>query len=72
VPIVRKGNDGQPELWATDVRWTERGRLAVESKLYRYCVPCFVVNQGDRRATRLVSLALTNTLFDCSLEPLVP
>ena len=70
-PEIRANATGEPELWAVDVRWSDRGRGMVQSRDYKYCVPAFVLEVGGR-VTRLVGLALTNTPADPTIEPLMP
>jgi phage I-like protein len=71
-PEVRTGADGQPELWAAKVQWTKRGREAVQTRAYRYCVPALVLDNDNGRVVRLAALSLTNEPSDPTLEPLLP
>lgn len=70
-PEVRNG-----ELWASDVKWTPRGRAAVEAKEYRYTSLWGDVELTDKKAkrmrlVRLRNVALTNTPATIATLPLV-
>lgn len=70
-PEVRNG-----ELWASDVRWTPRGKAAVEAKEYRYTSLWGDVELTDKKAkrmrlVRLRNVALTNTPATIATLPLV-
>lgn len=62
---VREG-----ELWATDVRWTDRAREYITAKEYRYFSPWFDVDERGR-VTWLRNVALTNFPATKRLEPLI-
>lgn len=70
-PEVRDG-----ELWAADVKWTPRGKAAVEAKEYRYTSLWGDVELTDKKAkrmrlVRLRNVALTNTPATIATLPLV-
>lgn len=70
-PEVRNG-----ELWASDVKWTPRGRAAVEAKEYRYTslwgdVELTDAKKKRMRLVRLRNVALTNTPATIATLPLV-
>lgn len=69
VPEVRGG-----ALWATNVRWTEKGGERVRSKEYRYVSPAAhfeELSDGGRRITELINCALTNMPATIGAAPLV-
>ena|GEM_PF-2023840 len=66
---LRDTPDG-PELWAVDIRWTDRARELIEAKEVRYISPAFTTDsQGE--ITSLINIALTNLPATKRLEPLV-
>jgi phage I-like protein len=70
-PEIRGG-----ELWASDVRWTPKGKAAVEAREYRYTSLWGDVEPLDKkgskmRLTRLRNVALTNTPATIGTLPLV-
>lgn len=70
-PEIRGG-----ELWAADVRWTPKGKAAVEAREYRYTSLWGDVEPLDKkgskmRLTRLRNVALTNTPATIGTLPLV-
>lgn len=70
-PEVRAG-----ELWAADVKWTPRGKAAVEAREYRYTSLWGDVELTDKKAkrmrlVRLRNVALTNTPATIATLPLV-
>lgn len=56
---VRRDAEGSPELWATNLEWTEdvRAGLEQEPPLWRYFSPAFHVD-GEAKVTSYVNLAL--------------
>lgn len=66
---VRDTSDG-PELWAVDIRWTDRARELIEAKEVRYISPAFATDR-EGRITSLINVALTNLPATKDLEPLV-
>lgn len=58
-PQVRRGADGEPELWATAVKWTDRARQMIEAREYSYFSPVFMTDD-DNRVTEVWNVALTN------------
>jgi phage I-like protein len=63
---VREG-----DLWATNVRWTDRAKAYLEAGEYRYFSPLFNSDEQTGRVEEILDVALTNTpaLFD--IEALV-
>jgi phage I-like protein len=52
------------ELWATDVKWTPKGRERLQAREYRYVSPAAnfeKMKDGQQRITQLINCALTNT-----------
>jgi phage I-like protein len=65
-PTLRDG-----ELWAMNVRWTERALGYLRAKEYRYISPFFEVDK-EGRVMRFINVALTNIPATYNLTPLVP
>lgn len=65
-PALRDG-----ELWAMNVRWTERALKYLRAKEYRYISPFFEVDK-EGRVMRFINVALTNIPATYNLTPLVP
>lgn len=59
------------ELWAVDVRWTDRAAGYIRAGEYRYISPAFQTDD-DSRIARLVNVALTNLPATKNLPALVP
>lgn len=66
---LRDTPDG-PELWAVDIRWTDRARQMIEAREIRYISPAFTTS-ADGEITSLVNVALTNLPATKRLEPLI-
>lgn len=66
---VRAGEDG-PELWAVNVRWTDRARGMIEADEYRYISPAFY-SDANGQITAYVNFALTNTPATIAMQPLI-
>ena len=69
-PEVRRDASGGPELWATNVKWTDRARAMLQAGEYRFFSPLFTYDE-DRRPTWMINVALTNNPATHGLEPLV-
>lgn len=70
VPEIRRNRAGGPELWATQVKWTERAKAYLTAGEYRMFSPAFLFDDKGR-VTRLVNIALTNNPATHGQEPLV-
>lgn len=57
-PGVVLDEAGKPELWAVDVKWTERARAFIEGHEYKFFSPLF--EHQDGVVMRLINCALTN------------
>lgn len=59
---VRKDADGNPELWATDCKWTDEVRdgLAKDPPEWRYFSPAYDVDPETGEIVRYLNTALTN------------
>lgn len=66
VPEIRNG-----ELWATQVRWTDRAAGYLTSGEYRYFSPAFEFDEKTTRVTKLINIALTNNPAMRGITPLV-
>ncbi len=66
VPEIRNG-----ELWATQVRWTDRALGYLISGEYRYFSPAFEYDDKTGRVTQLINIALTNNPAMRGITPLV-
>jgi phage I-like protein len=55
-------------LFATDVKWTEAARLAVEADEYRYISPV-IVYTNDGRVVGVINAAITNTPAVLGMDP---
>jgi phage I-like protein len=71
VPEVRMDAAGAPELWVTDVKWTDRARGMLESGEYAMFSPVFPYDKETREVLGLLRIALTNDPAMNFLEPLV-
>jgi len=69
-PEIRRDASGGPELWATQVKWTDRARAMLQAGEYRFFSPLFTYDD-DGRPTWMVNIALTNNPATHGLEPLV-
>ncbi len=58
------------ELWAVNIRWTDRAAGYLRAGEYLYFSPAFA-HDADGRVTRLVNIALTNLPATFGQEPLV-
>jgi len=70
IPAIRRDANGGPELWATDVQWTDEARGYLENGEYRMYSPAFVPDQ-DARIAALINFALTNLPASYEIQPLV-
>lgn len=66
VPQIRNG-----ELWATEVKWTDKAYAYLASGEYRYFSPAFTYDTESRRVTRIINVALTNNPAMRAISPLV-
>lgn len=66
VPQIRNG-----ELWATEVKWTDRAVGYLMAGEYRYFSPAFKAEEDGGRITKILNLALTNVPAMWELMPLV-
>lgn len=64
-PEIRGG-----ELWATDIKWTDRARALLSAGEYRLFSP-FFTHDKDGQVLRLVNVALTNLPALDGIAPLV-
>ena len=71
VPEVRMDSTGQPELWATQVQWTDTAREHLAAGEYRLYSPAFMPDSEGVRVAYLINVALTNLPATYGLEPLV-
>lgn len=70
VPAIRRDANGGPELWATEVQWTDMARAELEAGQYRMYSPAFVPDESGRIAA-LINFALTNLPASYEIAPLV-
>lgn len=70
VPAIRRDANGGPELWATEVQWTDMARQELEAGQYRMYSPAFVPDESGRIAA-LINFALTNLPASYEIAPLV-
>lgn len=70
VPEIRRDANGGPELWATQVQWTDVARSELEAGQYRMYSPAFVPDESGRIAS-LINFALTNLPASYEIAPLV-
>ena len=71
VPEVRYDAGGKPELWATQVQWTNVAKAHLEAGEYRLYSPAFLPDKDGVRIESLINVALTNLPATFGLEPLV-
>jgi phage I-like protein len=78
VPAIRPDASGKPELWATQVQWTDDARRELEAGQYRLYSPAFMpdvdesgVPTPDNHINYLINVALTNLPASYGLQPLV-
>lgn len=65
-PEVRNG-----ELWATDVKWTERAYGMIKAREYTRFSPAFFSDPKTGRVLRILNVALTNLEALDGIEPLM-
>lgn len=65
-PEVRNG-----ELWATNVKWTDKARAMLAAGEYRLFSPAFFHDPKTMRVLRIINVALTNTPALNGIAPLV-
>jgi phage I-like protein len=65
-PEVRGG-----ELWATNVKWTDKARAMLAAGEYRLFSPAFYHDPKTMRVLRIINVALTNTPALNGIAPLV-
>jgi phage I-like protein len=70
-PEVRMDANGKPELWATNVSWTDKARAFIESGEYVHFSPAFETEPNSMRVARILNMALTNIPALDNQEPLV-
>lgn len=66
-----RGSDAEPELWATNVRWTPEAAGQLARSEYRHFSPWFDVDSKTGRVMRLRNLALVNYPATQRQQPLV-
>jgi phage I-like protein len=71
IPEARPNEAGEPELWVTDVKWTDRARTMLEKGEYAYFSPTFLHDPETNEVLALLRIALTNDPAIDALEPLV-
>lgn len=64
----RRGPNGEVELWAKPVEWTDKAAGMIRAGEYRFCSPWFAKSttdrvSGERTGPRLLNVALTNLPF---------
>lgn len=59
---LRDDENGEPELWACDVQWTDTVRSGLQKSPpeWRYFSPAYDVDRATREVTRYINTALTN------------
>jgi phage I-like protein len=70
-PVVRMNAEGKPELWVTEVKWTDLARSMLERGEYAYFSPTFGWDRETHEVLALLRIALTNDPAINELEPLV-
>lgn len=65
-PEVRNG-----ELWATNVKWTERAAGMIEAREYTRFSPAFFHDRKTMRVQKILNMALTNVEALDGIEPLM-
>lgn len=56
---VRRDAQGQPELWAVNVRWTPDGAARLTEKRQRYMSPAFLRDEKSGRVVKVINIAIT-------------
>jgi len=59
-PEVRLDASGKPELWATNVQWTDKAAAMIAAGEYNHFSPAFEADPKTMRVERIVNMALTN------------
>ena len=59
-PEVRLDASGKPELWATNVQWTDKAAAMIAAGEYNHFSPAFEAIPKTMRVERIVNMALTN------------
>ncbi len=59
-PAIRQNAEGKPELWATNVQWTERAAGMISTGEYNHFSPAFEADPKSMRIERIINMALTN------------
>ena len=59
------------ELWAVNVRWTDKARAYLEAGEFRYFSPCFDADPETGRIRSLINVAITNVPALFQIEALV-
>lgn len=59
-PEIRQDAAGKPELWATNVKWTERAAGMIATGEYNHFSPAFEADPKSMRIERIINMALTN------------
>lgn len=67
---IKNDDNGKPELWATEVSWTDRAKELLSNREYRYYSPTFYTNQ-EGKVMEIVNCALTNQPATLDMTPLV-
>jgi len=72
IPEIRKDSEGKPELWATQIVWTDKAAAHLKAGEYRLFSPLFRSDGGDpARVVELLNVGLTNIPALAGLTPLV-
>lgn len=67
---LRTDANGEPELWAEEVRFNEEGARRLKGRLQRYISPAFYTDEAGN-VTEVVNCALTSLPATDSLDPLI-
>jgi hypothetical protein len=68
--ITRLINRGKAGIWAA-VMWTEKAKLYIGNREYRYLSPVFLKRGSDNRVVKLVNAGLTNQPAIDGMVPLI-
>lgn len=59
-PTIRTDAAGKPELWATNVKWTDKAAGMIAAGEYIHFSPAFEADPKSMRIERIINMALTN------------
>ena len=65
--LIDRGKDG---LWAA-VTWTLRAKNYLKAREYRYFSPVFHIRKFDKKAIKIINIALTNNPRTNAIKPIV-